>query len=227
VSYLWILFDADGTLFDYEAAEAAALQAAFEQAGLSYSPACLAAYQRVNQAVWRELELGLITPRALRVARFSRLLDELGAPADAQVLSGRYLARLSEQAQLIAGAVDVVRALYRTHRLAIITNGLREVQRPRLAHSAIADCFADLIISEEIGAAKPDPAFFAIALERIGRPPRAEVLVVGDSLTSDIAGGNRSGIDTCWYNPGGAPNATDARATCEIRALSELLMIAQ
>jgi len=227
VSYLWILFDADGTLFDYEAAEAAALQAAFEQTGLTYGPTCLAAYQRVNQAVWRELELGLITPQALRVVRFSRLLNELGAPADAPALSERYVARLSEQAQLIAGAEAVVRALGRTRRLAIITNGMRDVQRPRLARSAIADCFADLIISEEIGAAKPDPAFFDIALHRIGRPPRAAVLVVGDSLTSDIAGGHRSGIDTCWYNPGGAPNETDAPATYEIRALDDLLAIAR
>jgi 2-haloacid dehalogenase len=227
MTYTWLLFDADGTLFDYEAAEAAALRLAFAQAGLPYSPGCLTAYQRINQAVWRELELGLITPQALRVARFSRLLDELGATADATTLSTLYLARLSEQAQLIAWAEETVRSLRRTHGLAIITNGLREVQRPRLARAPIGDCFSALVISEEIGVAKPDPAFFDIALERIGRPPRAEVLIIGDSLTSDIAGGNRSGIDTCWYNPGGARNATDARATFEIRMLPELLSISR
>ena len=84
------------------------------------------------------------------------------------------------------------------YRLALITNGLRDVQRPRLAGSAIGDYFAEVIISEEVGAAKPDPAIFDAAFELLGRPPRAKVLLIGDSLSSDIAGGRDYGLDTCW-----------------------------
>jgi len=113
--------------------------------------------------------------------------------------------RLALGAQLIDGAEAVLRALAPTHRFAIITNGLKAVQRSRLAHSPLRDYFVDVIISEEIGAAKPHAAFFETTMARLGHPPKREVLVVGDSLSSDMLGGANFGLDTCWYNPDGAP----------------------
>jgi FMN phosphatase YigB (HAD superfamily) len=86
----------------------------------------------------------------------------------------------------------------------------------------IGNCFAEVIISEEVGAAKPDPAIFDATFERLGHPRRAEVLLVGDSLTSDIAGGRGYGLDTCWFNPTGTARPADATSTYEIRHLNEL-----
>ncbi len=224
--YPWILFDADDTLFDFGWAEGEALREAFEDLGVAFDAAWLPVYQRVNAAAWRALESGAVNPAQLRVLRFERLSEELGLPIDASLLSAAYLRRLSMQTKLMDGALAVVGSLAQRHRLALITNGLADVQRPRLARSPLRHAFEHVVISEEVGVAKPDPAFFEIALDRLGRPMRAEVLVVGDSLASDIAGGLAAGLDTCWFNPGGHSRGGGPAARFEIRRLHDLPAIA-
>jgi 2-haloacid dehalogenase len=220
--YPWLLFDADDTLFDYRRAEGDALRESFGEQGIAFDPQWLPVYQRVNAAAWRALEAGTVTAARLRVMRFEHLSAELGLALDPAAFSAVYLRRLSVQAHLVDGAMAVVEALRPNHRFAIITNGLADVQRPRLARSALAGLVGPVVISEEVGAAKPDPAIFAVALERMGNPPRSDVLMVGDSLTSDIAGGRATGLDTCWVNPGASPRGQGPAATYEIRRLEEL-----
>jgi 2-haloacid dehalogenase len=219
--YPWLLFDADDTLFDYGRAEADALVGAFEAEGMPFQPSWLPVYQRVNAAAWRALEEGRVTSARLRVLRFEQLAAELGLALDPVEFSAAYLRQLSTQAHLVDGALELVRGLAPAHRLAIITNGLSDVQRPRLARSQLAEHIGPVVISEEVGAAKPDPAIFAIALERMGRPDPRDVLVIGDSLSSDIAGGIAAGIDTCWFNPRGLARG-HVTPTYEIRHLGEL-----
>jgi YjjG family noncanonical pyrimidine nucleotidase len=226
VTYAWIIFDADGTLFDYRAAEAAALQGGFCAVGLPWDPAYGPLYTGINAAIWLEYERGEIDQVRLRTERFERLFAEVGLAADTADFSRRYLAVLARQAALLPGAESVVRRLSGSHRLLLLTNGLAEVQRPRFAAAPIRDCFAEVVISEEVGLAKPDPAIFDLALERAGNPERSAVLVVGDGLSSDIAGGAAAGLDTCWFNPEGAGNGHGVEPTYEIRRLSELLAIA-
>jgi 2-haloacid dehalogenase len=221
-TYQWLLFDADDTLFDYVAAEAAALRATFLDHGLPYDPATLATYQRVNRAAWREFEEGRITQVMLRTQRFEHLFADLRVTTDIGAFARAYLEHLGRQAQLVDGALEVVRALARTHQLAIITNGLADVQRPRLAASAIRAHVAALVISEEVGAAKPDRAIFDAAFARMGMPSPSEVLMIGDSLSSDIAGGIGYGLDTCWVNPRGLPGRADLAPTYEVRHVTEL-----
>jgi 2-haloacid dehalogenase len=223
--YPWLLFDADDTLFDYRRAETEALVGAFKAHGIPFQPAWLAVYQRINAAAWRALEQGRVTAARLRVLRFEQLTAELGLAIDPVDFSAVYLRELATQAHLMEGALDVVTALTAAHRIAIVTNGLSDVQRPRLARSPIANVVGPVIISEEVGAAKPDPAIFTIALERMGRPDPRDVLVVGDSLSSDIAGGAAAGLDTCWFNPRSLPRGNGPVATHEIRRLAELLPI--
>lgn len=223
--YDWIFFDADGTLFDYLAAEAAALRGAFKSSGLPFDPAVGPVYSEINAAIWREYERGEITQRRLRTERFDRLFERLGLTADSEEFSRRYLAILGGQTALLDGAEPVVRELRGKIGLLLLTNGLADVQRPRFAASSIGGFFSEIVISEEVGLAKPDPAIFDLAFDRIGEPPRSSVLVVGDSLTSDIVGGVAAGVDTCWYNPTGAANGHGVEPTYEIRTLSELLEI--
>lgn len=225
--YRWLLFDADNTLFDYDGAWTRALQATFEELGLAFEPGYLATYERVNQGLWQAFEAGTISSGTIRVRRFELLFTEIGAElghdVDASVFSARYLRNLATQSDLVPDAEAVVRALHARYRLAIITNGFADVQRPRLARSAIREHISELVISEEVGAAKPDRAIFDAAFERMGRPARDAVLLIGDSLTSDIAGGAGYGIDTCWFNPHGQPARNGATSTYEVRRLRELL----
>lgn len=220
--YDWLLFDADGTLFDYDLAEDKALRETFAEMNLAYEPQYGETYRQINRQIWSDFEQGRITAAALRVRRFALLFEALGAAADPQMFSNCYLARLAQAADLLDGAEAVVRRLRGHFRMALITNGLKEVQRPRLNSSAIAGLFDAVAVSDELGAAKPDPRFFDAVFSCIGSPPRDRVLVIGDSLTSDIQGGINYGLDTCWFNPLGKPADPRFPASYEIRSLAQL-----
>lgn len=225
LKYTWLLLDADGTLFDYDAAEAAAIAKTFRDIGLGFRERYAEVYRHINGRIWREFEQGEITAREIRTERFARLFREIGLEADPGTFGERYLANLGERADLIDGAEAVVRALHRVVGLVLITNGLQDVQRSRLSRSAIARYLHDVVISEEVGASKPDRRIFDAAFERMGGPGKEDVLIVGDSLTSDIVGGSDYGIDTCWFNPQGKACDLDVSICYEIGVLRELLTI--
>jgi YjjG family noncanonical pyrimidine nucleotidase len=223
--YLWLFFDADGTLFDYDRAEARAFRKAFDLLQLRFEDSYLDIYQRINRELWQALERHEVTPAVLRVQRFERLLDALQLTGSAHALNVAYVEQLGLCTDLIEGAYDVLQTLSTISRIAIVTNGLEAVQRSRLLHSTIQPFITQLIISEEVGAAKPHPAFFDAAFVRTGQPARSDVLIVGDSLTSDIQGGVNYSIDTCWYNPASEQASTDLPITYQIRHLRDLLAI--
>ena len=223
--YPWLLFDADGTLFDYNRAEASALQKTFELLSLPFEDQHLETYRRINHGLWQALEQQEITQDVLRVRRFELLLEALQLNASPEKMSTAYVEQLGLGTDLIDGAYEVLQTLYGKSRLAIVTNGLQAVQRSRLAHSTIRDFITELVISEEVGAAKPQPAFFDAAFSQVGKPAKSDVLIIGDSLTSDIQGGVDYGLDTCWFNPTGAPQPDDLPITYQINRLHELLDI--
>jgi 2-haloacid dehalogenase len=220
--YKWLLFDADNTLFDYDRAEVAALGRTLEQFGQPFTPGHLTAYQRINTELWQALEKGLITPAALGVRRFESLFAEFKLDLAPQTFSHAYLEQLATCSELIEGAAELLQALHARYRLVIVTNGLKAVQRSRLACSPIRDYITEMVISEEVGASKPHQAIFDATFERIGRPLKSEVLMIGDNLTSDIAGGCRYGLDTCWYNPTNQPTPKDLEITYQIKLLAEI-----
>jgi YjjG family noncanonical pyrimidine nucleotidase len=220
--YRWLLFDADGTLFDYDRGEAAALEATWRALGHVASPDLVAAYRRINAEMWQLYEAGGISQKALQVERFARLGAELDGAADPARLSRDYLGHLSRQVFLLEGARQLLDWAAERCLLALITNGIPEVQRPRIRRSGLDRVFPVVVISGEEGVAKPAPEIFDVALERMGGPAREEVLMIGDSLSSDIRGGVDYGLDTCWYNPGGLDTGDAPRPRYEIRRLAEL-----
>jgi 2-haloacid dehalogenase len=221
--YSWLWFDADGTLFDYNRAEANALRQTFHSLSLPYEDGYLEVYQRINSGLWQALEKQEITPAVLRFRRFELLLEAVQVTGSSKEMSSAYIEQLAICSELMDGAYDVLKALHEKCRFAIVTNGLQAVQRSRLAHSVIRDFISEIIISEEIGVAKPSPAFFEIAAARTGSPAKTDVLIIGDSLTSDMQGGLNYGIDTCWYNPMGEAQPDNFLITYEIQHLNGLL----
>ncbi|MGD2077627.1 MAG: YjjG family noncanonical pyrimidine nucleotidase [Chloroflexota bacterium] len=225
MTYSVILFDADGTLFDYDRAETWALTETFAQYGLRFEPAYSQVYRQVNDPLWDAFEQGTMTQDRLKVLRFELLFENLGFVVDAGSFSDAYSRQLGKATFLVDGASDLIAALSGRHRLLLLTNGLTDVQRPRFTASTIGRYFEDWVISEEVGVAKPDPRIFDIAFARLGQPARQEVLIVGDSLTSDMAGGFAYGIDTCWYNPTGRQADASLPVTYEIQNLAQLVDI--
>ncbi len=225
MAYKYILFDLDGTLFDYDMAEAKALKAAFVKFGIAYNSSCLQIYRRLNSDLWRQYEAGNVTQDALKVKRFELLGAEMGIPIDPAGFSEIYLNYLAQGTDLIDGSENVLKYLSAKYQLFLITNGLKNVQRPRIANSSIGHYFNDVIISEEVGYAKPDRQIFDITFKIMNYPGRKDVLLVGDSLTSDMAGGSNYGIDTCWFNPSGNENNSGNSVSFEIRKLDELISL--
>ena len=223
--YPWLWFDADGTLFDYNRAEATALKQTFHSLSLPFEDEYLGIYQQINQGLWQALERQEITQAALRDRRFELLMEAIQMTGSPEQMSSAYVEQLGICADLIDRAYEVLQTLYGKSQIAIVTNGLQAVQRSRLAHSRIREFITELIISEEIGAAKPQAAFFDAAFARTGHPQKSDVLIIGDSLTSDIQGGVDYGIDTCWYNPAEETKPDGLKITYEIVDLSELLEI--
>lgn len=221
--YPWLWFDADGTLFDYNRAESTALQKAFELLSLQFDPAYLDTYREINYRLWQALERQEIKPDILRIRRFELLLDALQLSGVPDQMSTTYVEQLGLCTDLIDGAYGVLQALQGKCKLAIITNGLQAVQRSRLERSTIRDFIDKLLISEEIGVAKPHAGFFDAAFARTGYPSKRDVLIIGDSLTSDIQGGVDYGIDTCWYNPTRETKPEGLPINYEIKHLYQLL----
>ena len=218
--YKWLLFDVDNTLLDFEQTEALALEQSFAQHGLPFPDSAKRRYHEINQSYWQRLERKEITPEVIRAGRFQDLFTELGLSFDAERFADSYLMQLGQQAPLIDGAMELLEELNGRYQLGIITNGLANVQHPRLERSGLKPHFATVIISEEVGVAKPDARIFDIAFSRMNQPAKNEVLIIGDSLSSDIIGGINYGIDTCWFNPNG--KTTDLPITYEIKSLHQL-----
>ena len=123
MKYKWLLFDADGTLFDYDQAEAFALQNTFIQTDHSFEPQYLAEYRDINHQIWLDFEQGRIDQITLRTRRFDLLFEAIGLRYDSQEFSTKYLANLGHATHLVEGAEEIAKSLSKQCHLAIITNG--------------------------------------------------------------------------------------------------------
>ena len=221
-----ILFDADDTLLDFGKCEDAALRQVFDMFGIPLTEEVRQGYLEINHGLWKALERGEIDKPHVLAHRFQDTFARfhISAPADGS-FEREYQRLLGEGAYLVDGAVDVLQALKSDCTLAIVTNGVTATQTSRLALCGLDKIIPQVFISEKIGVAKPQKAFFDAVFAAMGEPDRSRMLIVGDSLTSDMRGGEVAGIASCWYNPKAKANDTDVRPTYEIRDLAEIIGI--
>ena len=196
MNYRWILFDADDTLFQFDACQG--LRRMFAGHAVDFTEADYAQYQEINKPLWVAYQDGRISATELQTTRFDGWSRRIGVSA--ADLNDAFLLAMAEICTLLPGARALVDALAGRVRMGVITNGFTALQRARLRRTGLADHFELLVISEEVGVAKPDVRIFEHALERMGQPPRGQVLMVGDNPHSDIRGGLDAGLITCWVN---------------------------
>ena len=221
--YYCILFDADNTLLNFDAAENKALAETLVNYGIEPDAETVQTYRTINEELWRQLEKGQIRREKLFSERFSRFLKAIDAAGDGVEMNRYYLEQLSTHPDLMSAEVlDVLRELSEVATLAIVSNGAQKVQTRRLAESGVMNFMEDVFISEKMGCEKPNARIFDAALRALGVENREHVLMVGDSLASDIQGGSNAGLDTCWYNPNHAENPGKVVPTYEISSLEEL-----
>lgn len=224
--YNWIFFDADNTLFDFDTSSALAFEQLVKKLGIPQDPDLYKIYQKHNATVWNLFEEGKISSTDLRSERFDLFFEDISFKCNGLEANNLYLKYLVANVKLWDGAVSLLERLRGLDKkMLIITNGLKEVQKPRLEKVNLTGFFHDIIVSDEIGVAKPNEGFFKIAHQAANTPSKAEVLVVGDSLKSDILGGNLFGYDTCWFNPSKKSNKTDIQSLHEIEKLDSILSL--
>lgn len=223
--YDTLLFDLDHTLLDSEASEREAYVRTMAAIGLADADRHFERYVAINQQMWRAVEAGTLRPDDVRARRFEQFGTELGVDADPVAMAEEFVHGLGEHGELYDGAREVLDALAGRVRMALVTNGLSEVQRARIERLDLERYFDAVVISSEVGVTKPRREIFDLTFERLGSPDPAGAVMIGDSLGSDIRGGRDYGIATCWYNPHGAIAAPDDAPTHEVRRLSEILSL--
>ncbi len=198
-----ILLDADDTVFDFPKCEYAALQNAMNKYELLFNDEIYHAFSEINSALWRKLERRCIARPQLRTQRFSELIERYFPDfQQIEALADEYIYQLSQQTYLIDGAYEDLQQVCEAGGLIyIITNGLADVQHNRIEKSGIRQFVQKVYISDEVGTSKPDIAFFRYVLNDIPEKNLNKIIVVGDSLTSDMVGGRNSELFTCLYDP--------------------------
>ena len=183
-------------------------------------------YVPMNKTLWKDLELKKITKQELVNTRFAKLFAHFGIEKDGAYLAERYQFFLSKQGQIFPGVEDLLKKLiHQGFELYAATNGITFIQTGRLEQSGIAPYFKEIFISEQLHTQKPDAAFYEKIGSRIPNFDKNQTLMIGDSLSADIQGGNNAGIDTIWYNPHHLENKTLAKPTYEVDSYQALLEI--
>lgn len=220
--YKTLFFDVDDTLLDFGAAEENALQLLFEEYDKSLAVERISEYGSINQLLWKQFEEGRIDRHEVLNTRFSKLFEQTGQKVDGALMESQYRQYLEKGHKLIDGAFGLVSDLRHRFDLYIVTNGVSTTQEKRLKASGLFPMFKAVYVSEDTGYQKPMKQFFDYVFEQIPDFSPEKGLIIGDSLTSDIKGGNMAGLDTCWFNPHNKANHSDISPTYEIQELHEL-----
>lgn len=218
MKYSWILFDADETLFRFDAYRE--LRLMFSRFNVDFSLEDYQTYEAVNQPLWVDYQEGRIDSQQLQERRFAEWATRLNTAAS--VINAAFIQAMAEICEPLPGARELVLSLRGRVRMGIITNGFSAMQNERLQRTGLSDVFTPLVVSEEVGVAKPDVAIFEHAFALMNNPPREQILMVGDNPHSDILGGINAGIDTCWLNPREEPMPQGITPNYQVGSLHEL-----
>ena len=220
--YEFLFLDLDDTILDFQKAEHIALSKTLEGFGLNPTEEVLKRYNQINRAHWEALERKEMTRAQVLLGRFQMLFREFQLNVDPEKVARIYERNLGIGHWFLPGAEEAVERLSKKYKLYLASNGTASVQKGRMTSANLYRFFEKVFVSQEIGANKPSIEYFERCFAQISGFDKAKAIIVGDSLTSDILGGQNAGITTCWVNPGHKPGREDIRVDYEIEALSQL-----
>lgn len=226
-----ILIDVDDTLYSFSGFVRNAMRDGFAQYGLpGYEEWMLAVFTRVNSGLWKELEQGKLSFEELIAIRWDRIFKELQIDFDGKTFEAYFRRALNSSAVLEPGVIELLEALKQKYVLCIASNGPYEQQINRLRVGNLYDYFRCFFVSEKIGAQKPTARFFEACFKELKENGfedllPEEVMIIGDSLSSDIAGGKAYGLKTCWYRGTGRAGETDPRADIAVDDLRDIISL--
>lgn len=223
-----ILWDLDGTLLDFNHAQHHSLCKCLKEIGVVPDERIVERYSRINDSWWKRLERGEVTKKELLTGRFKELFAEYEiACSDVEAFRKHYEEYLGEVYRYLDDSLEICKSLSGSCRQFVVTNGLAATALKKLKLSGFYDIMENIFISEQLGAPKPHRSFFDRVFESMPEVSKERILIVGDSLSSDMRGGNNAGIATCWYNPANECNLTEVETDYIIQNLKEVAAIVE
>lgn len=218
-----ILWDVDQTLLDFKKSESYAIRFCFRKFGREAGDEAVAIYSAINENFWKRIEKGEINKKEALVERFRVLFDRIGEKGiDAEAFQKEYADALGSVYYYQDDSYELLKSLKGKYRQYLVTNGVTYTQMKKLRLSGLDKLVDGIFVSEQIGFPKPYKEFFERCFSMIPDFFREKTVIVGDSLSSDMQGGNNAGIATCWYNPAGFKNLSDVKIDYEIKNLKEI-----
>ena len=217
-----VLLDLDNTIIDFNECARRSIMDIFQNLGFHYDDNVFNTFLTENVKIWKRLELGEIDKPYLRANRWNIILNRLGIDYDGTIIEERFENGVALGAYPVEGAYELLDYLYDKYDLYVVSNGLKFVQESRVKIGKYDKYFKALFLSEDIGIQKPDIRFFRHCHEKLGYPDKSMIILIGDSLSADIKGGNDFGIDTIWFNIHGDENKTDVTPTYIVNKLKEI-----
>lgn len=219
-----LLFDIDDTLLDFHKAEFYAFQEVCKQYNIEWNEEFYTTYKQINLLCWKQLEKGLLKRNEVYTKRFEELFSVYKYTIDVEQFNKDYFSNLRLHHPLMPNALELLDQLT-NKRLYVVTNGDKYVQQPRYINSGLNKYFIKAFISEDTGYEKPSIQYFEYVAKHIDDFDKEKTLIIGDSLSSDIKGGNNFNIKTCWYNPKHKNRSGNIHVDYEIHDLLDLLPI--
>lgn len=221
----YVIFDLDDTLLDFDAAEQASLTAILTKYHVPDLALAKRTYLAHNRRVWEKIEQGAERTNLLN-QRFALVLGQLGITVDGPTVQKEYDQLLGRGFQILPGAKHLLEQLRASGLVLLIgTNGVHDTQLSRIQGAGIAPYFDRVFISETVGYSKPDRRFFDAILAAYPNMHRNNVVMVGDSVRSDITGAANTGIASIWFNPRHVKNTTTVRPTRTVTTFDELFKV--
>ena len=218
----FLFLDLDDTILDFQKAEHVALSKTLRSFGLEPTESVLSRYSQINRAHWEALERKELTRAQVLLGRFEMLFSECSLDVDPEKVAKAYEHNLGIGHWFLPGAEEAVERLSKKYKLYLASNGTASVQKGRMTSANLYRFFIKSFVSQEIGHNKPEKAYFDACFAQIPNFDKSKAIMVGDSLTSDILGGQNAGIATCWVNPNHKERRSDIRVDYEIESLSQL-----
>lgn len=225
-NFTTILWDVDGTLLDFLYSQNLSIRKCFDIFEHEIDDEMISRYSKINDEYWKKHELGLITKQELLTGRFLSFFDEYNIrDIDVYEFVSKYENNLGNVYKYMEDSFDIVKKLKGRVKQYTVTNGVSAVQRNKMHLSKLDTLMDDMFISEEVGAPKPAREFFDYCFEHIDEKDKSKILIIGDSLSSDIKGGYNAGIKTCWFRSANAINNSGIVPDYEIEHLVEIFDI--
>lgn len=221
-----VLIDIDDTLLDFRKSAEEAIRLCFEKYGLTFTPHVIETFHTINDELWRKIERKEITKQDMYGIRWVSTFNALGIQRDGNDMESLFRSTLSGIAEPVDNAYELLEYLYKKYPLYAASNSSYEHQRKRMTQSDMLKYFEKMFVSETVGALKPAKEFFDFCFSEMGNPNPNEVVIIGDSLTSDISGGVSYGLKTIWFNPTNKElpqNLSPTYTVKDLRTIKEIL----